>query len=89
MWSSRLKACDDTTISSPALAIRYLRREHNHYYHISITSLPGMDEIVDSRGSCEAAKRISEDEFAGLHKVNIYLLVCCIKARFDSELISF
>ena len=30
MWSSRLKACDDTTISSPALAIRYLRREHNY-----------------------------------------------------------
>jgi hypothetical protein len=42
-------------------------------FHSSITSSTEIDEIVGSRWSCEATKRISEDEFAGLHEVKIYL----------------
>jgi hypothetical protein len=43
-------------------------------FHSFLTYSTEIDGIVDNRGSCEAVKRISEDEFVGLHKVKIYLL---------------
>jgi hypothetical protein len=58
-------------------------------FHSFLTSSTEIDGIVGNRGSCKATKGISEDELAGLHKVKVYLLVCCIKARFYSTLISF
>jgi hypothetical protein len=42
-------------------------------FHPFPTSSAEIDKIVGSRGSCEAVKRIREDEFVGLHEVNIYL----------------
>jgi hypothetical protein len=58
-------------------------------FHSFLTSSTKIDEIIGSRGSCEATKGISEDEFVGLHKVKVYLLVVVLRLDFVRALIGF
>jgi hypothetical protein len=51
-------------------------------FHSFLTSSTEIDEIVGSRGFCKAVKGISEDEFVGLHKVKVCLLVVVLRLDF-------